>query len=341
MSKTNPDPIFQMLTGFWVSKTMMSAVEMEVFSKMEGKKVTMQEFKRLLGLESRPADVFASALVSLGLLEIKDGSLSNSPIASAFLAKQNPAYMGEIVRMFDERLYKGWDLLTWSLANNKPVDAQKGGGGESLFDDAKQNRNIKAMVKFTHAMHGVSIDPAMALTRVYDFSKHTKMMDIGDGSGVYAIHVVKENPGMTATILDLEAVCGVAQEYVVKYGLEDRISTRPTDFFKDDLPSGHDVAFLSHILHDYDVGKGISLLKKVHSRLTDGGVVIISEWMLNDSKTGPIPAALMGLNMIVETNGGRNYSFVEIADMLKQAGFKNPEKRSLAGPAEIAIGYKK
>ena len=340
MANISPDPIFQMLTGFWVSKTLMSAVELDIFTKLEGKQASMKELQQMLEMESRPAEIFASALLSLGLIEQKDGRLSNSAVASAFLNKNNPGYMGDIVRMFDERLYKGWDLLTWSLQNNKPVDAKKGGGGESLFDDAKQNKNIDAIVKFTHAMHGVSIGPAMALVKTFDFSKCRKMMDIGGGSGVYAINVVKENPHMTATVLDLEPVCKVAQEYIDRYDLASRIKTQPLDFFKENLPNGHDVAFLSHILHDYDKEKGIALLKKIYDSLSETGVIIVSEWMLNDNRTGPVPSALMGLNMVVETNGGRNYSFEEIADMLKQAGFKNAEKRPLAGPAEIAIGYK-
>ena len=70
------------------------------------------------------------------------------------------------------------------------------------------------------------------------------------------------------------------------------------------------------------------------------GAIIISEWLLNNEKTGPLSSALMGLNMMVETSGGRNYSYSEVSEMLTGVGFKNIEKRPLAGPAEIVIGYK-
>jgi hypothetical protein len=113
------------------------------------------------------------------------------------------------------------------------------------------------------------------------------------------------------------------------------------DFFKEELPKGCDIAFLSHIIHDYNEEKSRSLLKKVYNSLTENGVIIISECLLNDEKTGPLPAALMDLNMIIETSGGRNYSFAEIAKMLSDVGFVNTERRTLAGPAEIVIGYKK
>lgn len=78
-------------------------------------------------------------------------------------------------------------------------------------------------------------------------------------------------------------------------------------------------------------------------RLPDdrNSVIIISEWLLNDEKTGPIPSALMSLTMIVEQPEGRNYSFSEVSKMLTDVGFTNIERRPLVGPAVIVIGYKK
>jgi hypothetical protein len=166
------------------------------------------------------------------------------------------------------------------------------------------------------------------------------MMDIGGGSGVYAIQVVEANPHMIATVLDLEVVCQVAEQYIKRYNLEDNVKTNPLDFFREDIPKGYDVAFLSLILQDYSEEKEIALLKKIYNSLANDGVVIISKWLLNDEKTGLAASALMGLNMIIETCGGKNYSYAEIVDMLNQAGFKRAEKRSLAGPAELVIGYK-
>ncbi|HVX03445.1 MAG TPA: methyltransferase [Nitrososphaera sp.] len=339
----SPDPIFQMLTGFFVSRALMAAVELNLFTKLSGgKQVNAQELQEMLGMERRPVEVFATTLASLGLLQKKEDKFSSSPLADAFLSRKSPAYMGGIIEMFDKRLYNSWSLLTWSLANNKPVDAINGGGAESLFDDAKKNESMEAIKKFTHAMHALSVGPAMALARAFDFTKCKRMLDVGGGSGVYALQVAKEYPQMQATVADLAPVCEVADEYISRYGLAGRVRTHAIDFFKDDLPKEYDVVFLSNVIHDYDEDKCIALLKKAYASISDerGGAVIISEWMLNDDKTGPVPSALMGLNMMIETNGGRNYSFAEVSSMLAKAGFKKMEKRPLAGPAEIAIGYK-
>ncbi|MRN68508.1 MAG: hypothetical protein FIO04_02290, partial [Nitrosopumilales archaeon] len=219
-------------------------------------------------------------------------------------------YIGDVVSMFDERLYKRWDKLSQALKTNKPIEEKQVADIESLFDKAKSNQEVEQVQKFTHAMYGISIGPAMALAKNVDFSNHKKMMDIGGGSGVYAIQVVANSPNnMSAVVLDSKPVCQVADRYIQQYDLQDKVQTVTFDFFKDRLP--------------------------------ENGTIIISEWLLNDEKTGPIPSALMGLTMIVENSGGRGYSYNEILQMLTEVGFKNIERRPLIEPAEIVIGYKK
>jgi 3-hydroxy-5-methyl-1-naphthoate 3-O-methyltransferase len=122
--------------------------------------------------------------------------------------------------------------------------------------------------------------------------------------------------------------------------LQDKVQTMEFDFFNDQMPKDCDVAFLSHVIHIFDRDTNIALLKKIHDSLPEKGMIIISEWLLNDEKTGPVASALMGLTMIIENSGGRSYSYREMSQMLIEAGFKNVEKRSLIEPAEIVIGYK-
>jgi len=352
----SPSPIMQMATGFWVSKTLMTAVELGVFTKLsayqkdsDSKSMTMREFQNIIGIEeSRPAEAFTTALVSLGLLKVNKNKneekvFANSEVSSMFLDKSKSTYIGDVIAMFDERLYKRWDKLSEALKTNKPIGERQGEDIESIFDKAKSNQEVEQLQKFTHAMHGVSIAPAMALAKNVDFSNHKKMMDIGGGSGVYAIQVVANSPNnMSAVVLDSKPVCQVADGYIKQYNLQNKVQTMTFDFFKDQLPNDCDVAFLSHVIHIFDKDKNITLLKKIHDSLSnENGIIIISEWLLNDEKTGPISSALMGLTMIIENSKGRGYSYIEISEMLTEAGFKNIEKRPLIEPAEIVIGYKK
>jgi 3-hydroxy-5-methyl-1-naphthoate 3-O-methyltransferase len=357
-SAPSPDPIFQMATGFWVSKTLMTAVELEVFSKLSGKSLSLNDFQKLLGFEIRPAEVFVTALVSLGLLEVtkgndgkeKEGFYSNSALTDEYLVRAKPSYIGDFITMLDKRLYKSWDRLPQSLKSNRPAVETIGEEGnrsiDALYSQALSNdvEQDDVMRMFTHAMYGASLGPAMALPKVFDFSNYRKMMDIGGGPGVYPLQVVREFPNMSAVVIDSKPVCQIAAQYIKQSNLQDKIHTKPLDFLKEELPKECDVAFLSHILHGLSVEKDKILLKKVYDSLVpknNNSVILISEWLLNDEKTGPVPSAMMSLNMILEMNEGRNYSFAEISNMLSDVGFQNIERRPLAGPAEIVIGYKK
>lgn len=368
----SPDPVFQMATGFWVSKTLMSALELEIFTKLSGyKAVNIKELQNILAMQHRPTEVFVTALISLGLLKAKDDTTfhsstpsgpsdadfdsnddrlySNSELAETFLDKnKSSSYMGDFVIMLDKQMYNRWGKLTEALKTNSPVQSGGGADGDlksvgSVFEEAKDGQTTKGQMQmFTHAMYGASVAPAKALTKVFNFSEHKKMMDIGGGSGVYAIEAAKAYPNMSATVIDLEPACNVANEYINKFNLQERIGTLVLDFVKQDLPKDCDVALLSHIIHFLDVEKGKALLRKIYDSLPDDrrGVVLISEWLLNDEKTGPIPSALLSLTMIVEQPEGRNYSFAEVTKMLKDVGFTKIEKRQLAGPADVVIGYK-
>ncbi|MDQ3902986.1 MAG: acetylserotonin O-methyltransferase [Thermoproteota archaeon] len=362
--QVSPDPIFQMVTGFCVSKTLMTAVELEVFTKLSGNTtVDINEFQNMLGIQKRPADVFATALVSLGLLNVTKSKeerkretgivnidehnrrYSNSQLSEVFLDKSKPSYIGDFIIMMDKHLYDRWGKLPISLKTNQPVEVAAEGDNISsatMFDKAKSNQLIEKMEMFTHAMYGVSVGPAMALAKVFDFSSYNKLMDIGGGSGVYAIEVLKQNPNMSAVVFELEPACRVADQYIKRFNLQDKIHTQVLDFFKDNLPTDYDVALLSHIIHFLDEEKDRMLLKKIYDSLPNdrNSVIIISEWLLNDEKTGPVPSALLSLTMIVDQKQGRNYSFSEVSKMLTDVGFTNIEKRPLAGPAEIVIGYK-
>jgi len=165
-SSPSPDPIFQMATGFWVSKTLMTSVELEVFSKLSGKSVTLDELQDILKIETRAAEAFVTALVSLGLVEKKrmgtpngqKTTYSNSQLADTYLDKGKPStYMGDFISMVDKQSYRRWDKLPQSIKTNKPVEDNEGGRASAgtMFAQAKSNQAIEQMRVFTKAMYGV------------------------------------------------------------------------------------------------------------------------------------------------------------------------------------------
>lgn len=308
----------RLVSGFWSFKTFAAAVELDLFTKLAGgRSISVEKAHAELGLTERPADLLFAACASLGLLERDGDGYRNSPLAEEFLVAGKPYYFGGQVRYCDRRTYLAWHRVEEALRTDRPLtwdpDTQ-----ESMFE----TEDPQLLALFWEAMYSTSIFTARALAGAYDFGAHSRLLDVGGGSGAYPIELCRRYPSLRATVFDLPHVVPIAAEKASAAGLGDRIDTAAGNFLHDEaLPSGYDVMLFSMILHDWDEATNRALLAKSHAALPSGGAVVVSELLLNADRTGPASAALMGMNMLVETVGGRNYSETEYMDWLTDAGF--------------------
>ncbi|WP_329010447.1 acetylserotonin O-methyltransferase [Micromonospora rifamycinica] len=313
-----PTPLMRLVGGVWAFKTLAVGVEFGLFTRLAGgRTVTLAEAAAEFGLDERPADLLLAASASLGLLEKVGDGYRNSALAEQFLVEGQPYYFGAQVRYSDLRTYLPWHRVGEALRGNRPLtwDPQQ---QDSLFDTT----DPQLVAEFWDAMFATSRFTARALADAYDFGAHRRLLDVGGGAGAFPIEFCLRLPELRATILDLPHVCVRAGERIAEAGLTGRIDAVAGDFLADPaLPDGHDVILLSMILHDWDEPTNRALLARCHAALPPGGVIVISELLLNDERTGPAEAALMGMNMLVETEGGKNYSGAEYAAWLADAGF--------------------
>jgi 3-hydroxy-5-methyl-1-naphthoate 3-O-methyltransferase len=334
-----PIPLMQLATAFWAFKTLATAVDMDLFTHLSATPMTAQEMARWFRIEERPAEMLLTGCAGLGLLGKQDGRYCNTPLAEQFLVRGARYYFGGVVTMFNRRLYAGWDKLPEAMSTNRPTtwnpDKQA-----SLFEGS----DPAMMQTFWQAMHSLSVFTARALGEAVDFSKFRRLLDVGGGSGAFDIELCQRCPSLSATVYDLPFVTEIAQERIAEAGLSNRISTQPGDFFADpQYPVGHDVILLSMIMHDWSEQEDRAILRKCYEALPPGGAVVISELLVNDDKTGPAHAALMSLNMLIETVGGRNYTAAELRAWLGDVGYHNVEVVwfEAAGANGAVIGYKR
>jgi ubiquinone/menaquinone biosynthesis C-methylase UbiE len=314
-------PLMQLSAGFWAFKTFAAAVEIGLFTSLSGgQAMTVSEAAAGLRIHERPADMLLAACAAMGLLE-KDGDrYRNTPLSEEFLVEGHPRYFGGFVRFCDHREYPAWHHLVRAMRTNRPL----------TWDPATQESVFAAedpvmMELFWEAMYSMSASTAQVLGERYDFSMHRRLLDVGGGWGVYPIQLCQRYAHLSATILDLAHVCAAAEQKIRAAGLSEVIGTVAGDFLADDpLPGGHDVILLGSILHDWDEDTGRQLLRKCWQALVPGGAILVCELLLNAERTGPLAAALMGMNMIVETEGGRNYSEADYMAWLADAGFREP-----------------
>jgi ubiquinone/menaquinone biosynthesis C-methylase UbiE len=194
---------------------------------------------------------------------------------------------------------------------------------------------------FTEAMHSISVVAGRALAEAFDFSKYRQLLDVGGGSGAYSIQVAKRWPHLQAVVYDIAPALEIAREKIAETGLTGRVLAMAGDFFTEALPKGSDVILLAMVLHDWPPEKDLVILHKCYEALPSGGALIVSELMMDDDEAGPPSAALMSLNMLIQTEG-RNYTWAEYAEWLKQCGFRGIQRIPIQSPGAngLLIGYK-
>jgi hypothetical protein len=313
----SPVPLMQLATGFWAFKTLAAADELDLFSRLSGTAgQTAGGLAEALAIEERPAEMLLTGCAALGLLVKNDSRYVNSPIAEEFLVRGKPYYFGGFVQMLDQRLYPGWGKLAEAIRTNRPTtwdpDRQN-----SMFD----SEDPQLLAVFWEAMHSLSTFTARALGQAIDLSGARRLLDVGGGSAAYDIELCRLYPDLTATVYELPKVADIAAGKVKEAGLAQRIETVAGDFFAESLPGGYDTILLSMIMHDWAQDHCRAILQKCWAALPSGGQVIVSELLVNDARTGPPAAALMSLNMLIETEGGRNCTPAEYSAWLADVGF--------------------
>jgi precorrin-6B methylase 2 len=336
----NPEHILQIGFGFWASKTLLSAVKLELFSLLADTGMTAGQIAQAISLHDRSRDDFLDALVSLGLL-MRDGNgpaaiYRNTPDTALFLARQSPAYLGGMLEMANDRLYGFWDGLTEALQTGKPQNEIKSGAPglfEGIYSDPAK------LEGFLNAMQGIQLGAFSALCASLDLSRYHTFCDIGGANGTLSTMIAKANPHLRGVTFDLEPVTPVAQANLERHGVHDRVSAVTGDFFTDEFPTA-DVYFMGNILHDWSEAQKLELITKAYEALPSGGILVAIENVIDDERRANSFGLLMSLNMLIELHDGFDYTGSQFDHWAHTAGFTRTEIRPLAGPTSAAIAYK-
>ena len=336
----NPAHIMEVGAGFQASKTLLSAVSLDLFSTLGAEALTGEEIGQRLGLHPRAIFDFLDALVSLRFLE-RDGDgapgrYRNSIETATFLDKTKPAYIGGLLEMFDARLYKFWGDLTEGLKTGAPQNELKYSGRsffEELYSDPAR------LEQFMHAMTGLSDAACRALADEFDFARYQTVCDVGGATGHMSMTIAARQPHLRFTSFDLPIVAPIAKKAIAAAGFSDRVTIASGDFFVDPLPRA-DVITMGHILHDWNLETKKTLIRAVYDALPDGGAFIAVEALIDDARREHTFGLLMSLNMLVEFGDAFDYTGADFAGWCREAGFSTTEVLPLAGPNIAAIAYK-
>ncbi|HWE52569.1 MAG TPA: methyltransferase [Bryobacteraceae bacterium] len=328
-----PERILQLGLGFWGAKTLLTAVELNLFTLLETGPLDAAAIGEKLFLNGRGDRDFLDALVALGMLEREDGLYRNVPEAAVFLDRKKPSYIGGLLEMANARLYPSWGSLTEALKTGRPQNPESDSTFETLYSDPARLR------QFVSAMTGVSMGSAKALAAKFPWNDYRTFVDVGCAQGCVPVQVSLANPHLRGTGFDLQQVGPIFTEYVAGFHLSERVGFQPGSFFTDALPSA-DVIVMGHILHDWNLETKKMLLRKAHEALPDGGSLIVYEALIDDDRRQNAFGLLMSLNMLVETEGGFDYTGADCKEWMREAGFRETRVEHLNGPDSMVIAIK-
>jgi O-methyltransferase domain/Dimerisation domain len=336
MNEPRMDQILQTGLGFWASKTLLSAVEIELFTELAKGPGTLTELRDRLRLHSRSAHDFLDALVALKFLERRDGTYYNTPSTDLYLDKRKPSYIGGMFEMANNRLYQFWGGLTAALRTGEPqseIMTGEQGFFELLSTDAEK------LGGYLQAMTGLSRGSNIAISQRFPWSEFKTAVDVGTAQGDLITQVALANPHIAGIGFDLPQVRPVFEDYITGNGLSGRVHFHPGSFFDSPIPNA-DVVMMGHILHDWNLEEKKMLIRKAYEALPTGGALIVYESIIDDDRSKNVFGLLMSLNMLIEHPGGFDYTGADCIGWMQEAGFTSTQVEHLVGPDSMVVGIK-
>ncbi len=304
------EDVMAVARAFMRSRIILTAAELDLFTVIDGSPMSAEKIAGKYGLDQRALARLMDCLVTFGLLDKSADVYSLANEGALFSSKHPQSGLPMLLHM--SRLWESWSDLTEIVKK----------GADSERTPPKQ-MDMDSRRAFIGAMHVIGKNLSEEIAGSLDLGGYRKLLDIGGGSGTYTIAFLKNNPQLKAILFDLKDVIEMARERLSSEGFLDRAELIPGDFYADELPKGCDLALLSAIIHQNSRAQNVELFRKAYRALNPGGMLLIRDHIMNEARTWPLEGAMFAINMLANTLGGDTYTFLEVEQDLKEAGFEN------------------
>ncbi|MDX2440950.1 MAG: methyltransferase [Desulfobacterales bacterium] len=320
----NPGTLLQLSGQYWATCTLHAAVQLDVFTAIGEQQFPAGDIAKKLNVNQEGVVRLLNALTALNLLKKENDFFSNTRASKTFLSKDSPGYIGYMIS-HHHHLVESWSKLDQAVQTGTPV-RERGSHTSSEWRES-----------FLMGMFNMAMSMAPMVVDKIDLSGRSHLLDLGGGPGTYAIHFCMKNPKLKGTVYDLPTTRPFAEKTIEKFDLTDRIDFIDGNYVNEGIEGVYDVAWLSHILHGEGQKDCQRIIQKAVSVLKPGSMIIVHDFILNNSMDGPLFPALFSLNMFLGTSGGQSYSEKQINGMLSEAGVKQIRRLSFQGPTESGI----
>ena len=318
----SPEPLYRLLFGRPMTHLLYAAHDLGVFRALSERPQSLPELCDLLHLPSHSAEMLLNTCVALGLLKKQGAHYENTALSQQYLVDGAPLYLGGLLEHFRHQVFPAWDRLKEAIQEDGP-QMQAEGVRQTIDVFQATQRLDKDTELFIAAMHNLSVSDGVLLSEAFDFSRFSRLLDVGGGSGALSLAVASRFPGLEATVLDRPQVCAIADRYIQEAGLSSRVKTFPSDAFTGVWPEGVDIILLSLFVHAFGLKRSAPVLKRCFESLPPGGCVLIYEPVLAPNRTEPLTTLLSSLNMLVCTPSGGDVTAEDYRLWLQDQGFES------------------
>jgi SAM-dependent methyltransferase len=314
-SGSGPSPLRtfeELLQLAWRGLALAAAVELDLFSHIAAGKTSAEQAAAAAGTSEHGTRRLLDALCGMGYLKKSGRTYKLSRSAAGHLVRGKPLYMGDAA-MIGKMTMGPWSMLAEVVKTGRPLQADRSPEERQTFF----SKLVPAIFppSFLAASAAVKRLPVAARRRV------NRILDIGAGAAAWSIPFAKALKRARVTVADYPAVTEVTRQYAERWGVADRYDYLEGDFREVDFGGGFDLAILGHIIHGEGPQWGRRLLKRTCEALSEGGMLLIGEFVPNDERSGPAAPLLFGLNMLIGTPAGDVFTMREYREWLKEAGF--------------------
>jgi len=302
--------------GFMASKALFAALDFDLFTRIERGCASPAALAAETGIVENRMVTLLTALKSLGLIAEREGQLRNAPAASRFLVAGAPGDFRDYIRLVNGAFgYEGFRHLSAALRGER-IFPDKG-----FYEGLVYSAGIGG-AQFSSAQHSGSLGPARLMSKRVDLSDRKQLLDIGGGSGAYSLAFCAANPRLDSTILDFPQTIETARTYARQSGLADRIAHLAGNAITTDWPKGHDVVLMSYVWSAVGGDDVAVLARRAFDALPPGGLVLVHDFMVENSREQPAFAAWYLLGSIFDNPNAVCLTPAYVEDALRQAGFK-------------------
>ena len=309
MSYNSPEDVLRLSRNFMECRIMLSGAELNLFTILHQTPMTAEEISIRIGADLRAMTILLDALAAMGLLVKQSETYQCPDSISSVLSDDDPTSVLPMI-LHSAHLWRRWSRLTSVVK-----------GTDDTEDTVVPSRNGDEMRAFIGAMNVVAEPQAGKIVTAVNPGGAKMLLDVGGASGTYTIAFLQAVPEMRATLFDRPEVIEMARDRLGKTGMLNRVTLVSGDFYEDEFPQGHDLAFVSAIIHQNSLEQNTDLYGKVFRSLNNGGRIVIRDHIMKADRIHPKDGAIFAVNMLLGTSGGGTYTFEETKAGLLQAGF--------------------